>query len=183
MTTLYRVRVRWQGFSGGPGISTLYFVNAPHLSAVRALFDGLKPNLPGTVTLVFANQQDTIESTTGELNGTWTDTAAANVVGTGTGTYAAAAGYGINWSTSGLVNGRHIVGHTYLVPGAGTTTTGIPTTTELATITTACGTFLTAAGSDFVIWSRPTASRAGSFHPVTGASALPYYTVLRSRRD
>jgi len=189
MTTLYRVRAKWAGFTGGPGISTFYFVNAPHLAAVKGFFNDAKANLPTAVTVSFPNAQDTIEDTTGALNGTWTDTAQTSVTGTGTGSYIAAGGYALVWFANAIIHKRHVRGHTYLVPGAGATTNGVPTSTELTTLQTAGSNFLTAAGGDFVIYSRPFAgtpsnpARAGSNHAVTAGAALEKFVVLRSRRD
>lgn len=161
----------------------MYFQNSPHLIDVRAFFDGIKANIPPGVTLTFPNAQDTINDATGALTGGWTAGAVSNVVGTGTGTFIAAGGYLINWQTGSIVNNRRVTGHTFIVPGAGSTTNGVPTATEISTMVTASGSFLTNTAGDFMIWSRPAPGRAGSSHPVTGAIPLPYFTVLRSRRD
>jgi hypothetical protein len=182
MASIYRCRAYWSGFTGQPGITNFYFRNAPHMALVKAFFEAAKPNLPTTTKIDYLASGDVLDDSTGRITGGWTDTQQTTTTGTGTGSYIAAGGYGLRLVTGAVVNGRHVVGRVFLVPGAGATTTGIPTSTENST-TAAAGAAILSGTSDWVVWSRPAPGRSGTSNTVTSVIALPYYVVLRSRRD
>lgn len=203
MTLMDRHRVNWSGFVGGPGVSTFYCVSSFPMNAhLNWLFAALSSFLPTDVHLTFDPTGDTIESTTGALTGTWSDTASAAVDGTNSAAYSAVSGALIRWVTNAVLSGRKLRGHTFLVPFAGDTydTSGQISSTNVALITGAVQALATAMSGTMLIWERPRLARAaytdrrGVTHPaitaragaaaaVQTATCRPTVTELRSRRD
>ena len=157
---MWRLRVVWSGSTVvGPGLSTFYALDtSPGFpAAVRQLFESWKTNFPTGTTITVPNNGDVINPATGTLTGTWTDgTAPAPVTGTGTGVYAKGVGAQIRWKTPGIVNGRRVVGSTFLVPMVtiGFDTDGTLGPATITGITTAATTYL-ASVPGALVWSRP----------------------------
>jgi hypothetical protein len=182
------MRVHWSGFTGSPGLSTLYFsVGTDPVTAVRNLFVGLAPLFPNTVTWSFDNSGDQLDELSGNINGSWSGTAGANVTGSAaSASNAGAAGTAIRWRTAVIANGHRVKGTTFLVPTAASVwdTDGTMTAAALSTATAALGTYLaTATGLAQKIFSRPRPPLSGASSAVTGASILDKCIVLRSRRS
>lgn len=204
MTELLRVKVRWSGFTGGPGYSVLHFrdfgtgdgeggaVNAAAaqgaVDRTRAAFNLIIASLPQSVRIDVEPEVDVIEDTNGQLVNTFATTAPAQVAGTATTTYASSTGANISWNTRGIRNGRRIRGRTFLVPLAlgsfdgngvlaASTITRIQAMANLLTDTT--GT------PDLGVYARPSSAGAtdGQWSVATSGKVAMRGAVLRSRRD
>jgi len=173
----------------GGGLSTFYTVNtppSPFLAAIRVFFDSLKAIFPEEVTFTFPGTGDTIEDSTGALNGTWTSTAPASVTGTATGAWAAGVGGRVIWRTAGLTRGRRVRGTTFLAPVAASQFDASGSLADgNATAWSAIAETLRAAdGGSMRIWTRPQTSTSadGDSHAVILGVVPDAITWLRSRR-
>lgn len=198
MASLERVRVGWSGFAGGPGVNTYYFISAATAMApLKLMCDQMRSKLPSNVTLVIEPQGDIIESTTGQITGSWSATAQAASVGSVGGSYAGPAGIAMTWLTATFLSGRRLKGRTYWVPCTSALYDSDGTLNSIAysEILESASTFVTSSGSNFIIWQRPRlaraatatlpalAARGGGFGTVSGARVTDKVAVLRSRRD
>src|SRR5665811_35028 len=100
MGDISRVRSVWSGFPGGPGVTTMFFVDtATAVASLHTFWNDLKGLFPTDVHIQVENAGDTLESTTGALSGAWSSDAVASVVGTSAEKYSAPSGACINWLT------------------------------------------------------------------------------------
>lgn len=188
MAILERHRVTWSGSPVvGAGVSTFYF-QSPSSSAAGAalhdLFEGLQGNHPAGITWTIESSGVTIDSISGDVNGSFSYTPAeATVSSTGGSGFANGVGMRLQWVTDHIVRGRRSVGATFMVPlaidkftGAGNLADGMVTGTQ-----TVCDAFV---GADvgFVVYSRPGGGNVGSFGAVTAARVPDKVSWLRSRR-
>lgn len=184
MTTLNRYRVIWTGGPGGTGVST-FFSNESSITAladIRAFFNTIAGLWPSAMTFSFPESGDQIESTTGTLVGAWTQPAAAPVVGGNPGAaFAAGVGGRVRWGTGAIVNGRRLVGTTYLTDVTVGTfdNNGTLAPAWISQVKAAADTLV--ATDSLVIWSRPRDGVSG-FGSVESASIPDRVTSLRSRR-
>lgn len=199
MTTLCRVRSVWSGFRGGPGVTTMYFLDTSTcVEDLHTLWTAINAHLPDDVSIQVENTGDTIESTTGDLVGTWpASDEVAPVVGLNVDAYAAPVGAVVNWLTSTVSDGSRLRGKSYIVPLAGNqfASDGSIGTAPLSDLVTAFGNFSAGQLASFVIWRRPrdakaadgsrpaVEARAGSHGLVTSVRIPDVAAVLRSRRD
>jgi hypothetical protein len=118
MADLKKVIVQWDGLAGLPGISVFYVGSATtgFLAPIRTFFNAMATTMPSPLTWTFPAAGDMIDEATGTLTGGWTDTAAAQVTCSGSGSYANGVGAFVRWGTGQIVNGRKVVGKTFLVP-------------------------------------------------------------------
>lgn len=185
MTEISRLRTAWTGFIGGPGVSTMYFLDT--LTAVASVHDfwaALLSRFPVDVMLQVENIGDVIEDTTGEMTDSWSADSVGVLAGTGSGNYAAPSGACINWLTDTVTHGRRLRGRTFLVPLAGGVYDGDGSigAASLEAIQTAADDLISAQSASFVIWHRGTGSD-GTNGLVTSAKVHDFTAVLRSRRD
>lgn len=203
MATLDRHRVTWTGFVGAPGVSTFYVATGSAVNTyIDAFFAAVQPYLPADVTVQVEPLGDSIDSSTGALVGTWTDTSPGPRVGAASGPYSAVSGGLVQWGSSTFLSGRRLRGHTFLVPLDGNIydTNGAITGTPLTAMATAAQALVTSIGGGFYLWQRPRLSapaytdRRGVVHPAISARSGGYGSVLtgtvrskvtelRSRRD
>lgn len=185
MANIDRIQVLWTGGLGLPGITTFYSTpGGGHQADVVALFQALQPATPAGVSVEIPSTGDTIDDTTGELVGVWSFGTDTVYTGSAAGGYAAGVGALFSWSTAGIVAGRKVRGRTFIAPQASGQfdTNGSLTPAAQAFYVSHANDFLTAMGSDLLIWSRPTATRAGSSHSVVSVSVPDRPTSLVSRR-
>lgn len=185
MTDLYRVRSVWSGFPGGPGVTTMFFLDiATAIPDLRAFWDGLKAHIPTDVHIQVENAGDVINDTNGDLVSAWSTGSVAEVVGTGAGTYAAPAGGVIDWQTATIAGTRRLRGRTFIVPLSGDSwqTDGSLSSACITVMLAAASTFQAAQDASFVIWHRGSGSD-GSNGLVTAVKVPDMVAVLRSRRD
>jgi hypothetical protein len=185
---LGRHRTVWNGFVGGPGVSTLYWDIAaatPNLTAWNTFLTAIASRIASTVVLQSQNSGDVLDDVTGAIIGSWTGAAQAAVLGSSTGVYSAPAGGVINWRSAGIVNGHRVRGRTFLVPmgGAQYDADGSLGTTALTSMRSALATFQAAASPNLLVWHRPVGGSGGNSFPVTSADIPDKSAILRSRRD
>ena len=206
MTTLYRIRALWTGFSGAPGYTNLYFGSTDPLAAgaqtaandVRTFFDALKINLPSTVTITVDPTVALVDDFSGQIQQELQlTTPPAAVVGSQATAYAAPSGACITWNTGQYRDGQKVRGRTYCVPYAASTTAvggGLSSSVVASTLAAANG--LINGASILCVYSRPRAAkeparidgkdrvlhRDGVSFPVTSTNVRNYVAVLTSRR-
>jgi hypothetical protein len=190
MATLAKIPVEITGLgAGGTGVSVFYTSNlAPltFMTAIHAMYDGLKAIFPDDVAFVFPGDGDLISDATGGIAGAWSVTAPSPVVGTASGVYAAGVGARLVWATAGVTRGRRVRGTTFLVPIAGAqykNDGGLADGNTTAWAAVADDLFAADSGS-MRIWSRPSTGGGsdGTSHAVTGVTVPNKVSWLRSRR-
>lgn len=185
MTLIHRIDVTWSGWSGAPGISTYYALDAATLlPPLRTFLANFITILPSGITLTFPTSGAQLEDTTGVVSGAWTASAPAQVVGTASGNYSGRTGLVVGWSTSVVVGRRLLRGRNFYVPISvnayspdGTLADG-----TVAAIQTAADAFIAGAGEQR-IWHRPNnlPLNNGVSHPVASAKVRDRVQVLTSR--
>jgi len=204
VTSLDRVRVAWTGtFTGQPGVSTFYFLDAvPNLTHLKDLYGLIAASIPNDVTIAVEGSGETIESTTGEAVGSWSGTAPASLNGGSGAAYSAPVGAIFQWLTGTYFSGRQLKGRTYVVPLASTAFNldGSLDSGFLATARGAATSQLAAFAGNLVVWQRPRpatpawtdkygrthpaiSARGGGHAVVTSGTVPSFAAVLRSRRD
>jgi len=184
---MQRVRVHWTGFTGGPGVNTLFYNDAPADPApdLFTFFNAIKALIPTSVTITIDNSGDLIDEATGAISGAWSGTSASTVTGTTSALYAGPTGAVVDLKTSTVVGRRRLQGRMFLVP---LTTDcyqadGTLATSQLGTLRAAATALQgSTSGADLVVWHRPTPGHAGSKAAVTSAFVPDLAAVLRSRR-
>jgi len=202
---MWRIRTVLAGWTGGPGLNTFYFQEPGTISQptdgvavcgrVRAFWNAVGPYFPAAMTAQVQGTIDTIDPATGQI--TWQDSVTAPAVVTGTS--------GTNFlptqcmillklGTSQFVNGRRVVGRSFLGPiGRLVSEAATPANVVVTAITTAGTTMKgTAPPYEQVVWHRPVYTgpvgarvlvTPGSAHAVTAVTVGTKYASLRSRRD
>lgn len=200
MPDINRIRVVWTGIPTGNGVSTFYTEGGavPNLAPLRAALANLVTMLPTGVTLTIQNQGDTITSEDGLLSGSWSTAAQAAIVGTGTGSYAAAVGACVNWQTDGFHNNRRLRGRTFFVPliSGFFGNNGALAAGAIPNLQGVINGVLGSPAPKYVIWGRPVRPKnpdgtpiagsvaAGGTHSTITAGTVPTKgMVLTSRRD
>lgn len=187
MATLLRVRSSWGGTGVvGAGVSTFYFVAATPgvTAAVSTLWSSMAPVIATGVSITTLNTGDTIDSDTGEINGSYTDGTTTTVTSSGTGSYASGVGARIRWTTGGIRAGRRVRGATFICPlsAANYDTNGTIASGVVTSMSAAAQALLTATTPNFVIYSRPGGGLPGQASVVTAGIVPDAISWLRSRR-
>jgi len=194
--SLNRLKIAWSGWPGQPGYTQLYFDPASPvpLTAVSALLTTWKAYTPNSLSWSIPNGGDTIDETTGDLTGSWSNGSAAIVTGGGGGgSLVGSSGAVISWRTSSIIDGHRPHGRTYVVPmlAVAFDTDGTITSSCQTTLLNGALSFVTAAAGAFEVWHRPKRDpnpphaiiRPGGRAPVTGALVPDLAAVMRSRRQ
>lgn len=185
--------VTWSGIPTGPGYSVFYALPGHSvMSDLRTFFNSLGPSVPAGITFQFPSSGDTIESTTGDLVGSWSGSTLSNVVASATGGYSAASGIAVGWDTDTMVaaggswkTAHRVKGRTYLVPLGDVCydSAGTPIATTLTALNTWLTTLLAAVSPNLVIWAAPKPGNSdGVIGAVTGFRVRDQVAILRSRR-
>jgi len=209
VTNIMRVRAASQGWTGGPGLNTVYFVagddgGAPALAdaqlaadRVRTAFFDARTAFPGSWSVLVSPSVDVLNTENGDLVNSLSVTPPAVVVGDNVG------GFGptvtmvlctLNTSTfsdGSRLKGRHFLGPVCLmVDSNGTPNAGL--ISEIQQYGTALNNAGPGGVPKVVVWRRPREAKAGppavtardgSFGIVTSYTVADKYSVLRSRRD
>ena len=203
MTAIQRLRTTLSGFIGGPGVSTMYFVDAAaSVAAVRAFWNSFASSMPQDVTIQVEAQGDIIEDSTGAITGGWTGSPVTAVVGGISSGYSAPVGTSVRWNTGAVVGGRRLHGRTFVVPLGGNSfdTAGLANQGGVDIWKGYATTLIAAAPLNMLVWGRPRVqtvpytdgrgiphkgllARAGVSAIVTDANVGRKAAVLRSRRD
>lgn len=187
MATIMRFRVHWTGFTGSPGVTTLYYnAGTDPAPDVRSFFSACVARFPTSVNWSFDDTGDTIDDVNGFINGTWSGSAAAPLTGTDASSYSGATGACINWNTASIIGGHRSRGRSFLVPlgGASYDADGSIGSGTLTTLRGALSAYLaTATGAAQVVWRRPGSPGGAGHAGVIGGSIPDLAVVLRSRRS
>lgn len=181
-----KVPVAWQTGAGGTGVSIFFTpFGTDATTEIGAFFNAIKAFFPTAVSWNVPSSGDVVDEVSGLITGAWTGGAAASLVGTGSGAYAAGTGVYARWQTNGIVNGRRVKGRTFLCPliTGCYQSDGTITDANLATMNTAVS--LLAASGKMNIWHRPKTrtSNDGSAHLIVSGAGPDHVTSLRSRRN
>jgi hypothetical protein len=158
------------------------------LARFRTAWDAVAPYMSSSITVDFDPICIAVEATTGVLTGAFAGTDPTSVPGEAAGQPLPYQTQGlVRLATSSVIGGRRLRGRLF-IPGpveADNEATGLPSTTYTGALTTGFATLFDAGatGSEPVIWHRPTAGAGGNSALVTGISAAPTWSVLRSRRS
>lgn len=207
MTTMYRIRSVWTGFTGAPGYTNLFWTTTDPLGAgaqvaadaTRLFWNAIRSALPAVVTIQVESAVALIEDVTGEQQDELTlGTAPAAVGGILSERFASPAGCTVTWNTATFLQGRKVKGRTYLVPMTSSAFQNNGTIDDAirTTIQTAADALISGPGG-FVIFARPrpaqTAAesptgvarpaRVGASAGVTSARVADKSAVLTSCRD
>jgi hypothetical protein len=188
MTTLNKIPVSWGSWPGAPGVSSFYTATGSQdgdTAAIRTFFNSLITLIPSGLTLSVAGVGDTIDDTTGLINGSWAATSTpAIVTGTSGLSYAGNAGSIVHWLTAGVANGHRVRGRTFLVPltNVAFDTGGSIATAALTTLRNAASTLISSMAGDLKVWHRPSPAGPGSSFVVLSSTVPDLAISLRSRR-
>lgn len=182
MPTLNKVTTVTTDTYGGPFYTTHYFnssVGDGGASTVQAFWNAMKTFIAGSAVMNFDGTVQQIDSETGQLTGV-IPTPPWQVLGSAGGEVAPWFTQGlIQWRTAQFVNGRRLIGRTF-IPGVTEqySSSGVPT----AAYTTGLAAGITVMeGGGFVIYS-PT-HRTFGIVPEGASTAWNKFASLRSRRD
>lgn len=186
MTDLDRVRSAWTGFSGAPGVTTMYFLDTvTAVASVHDFWNSVATYLPNDVHILVENAGDVIDDETGDLVGAWSADAVTPAVGVDDNPYPAPSGACITWLTETILDGRRLRGRTFIVPLAGSKYQNDGTLAEgtITALNTIAADLIAAQSASFVIYHRKSGTHAGGNGLVTSAVVHDMAAVLRSRRD
>lgn len=187
---LHRIVLEWAGTAvTGRAVTVLHYDGtedaAPPVAAIKSALSSNAALFPAGTTITVPGAGDSIDDTTGVLNGSWTAAGGGTVTGTATGATVLGVGACIQWSTGAIVNGRRLRGRTFVVPlGAfvwepnGTFSSGALTT--LGALANA----LQATGG-LAVWHRPTTvgGTDGTSAAVLSNKITDKPAFLSTRRD
>lgn len=194
---MQRVRVLWQNWPGSPGYTNFYTsISLASVAPFVTFFDAIKALIPSPITITVPSSGDIVNEATGQILSVWTTTGGGVVNCTGPTVYSGPSGAVAEWSTSGIVAGRRVLGKTYLVPLANTVydAQGNIATASLSVLQAAAGALQSALGNNLLVWSRPfepdpdrvppdtRPARAGTSWPVISARVPDLAAVMKSRR-
>jgi hypothetical protein len=202
MTSVYRVRAIWTGFTGSPGYSNFSFQDLATDTArvaagvgVRAFFNAMVGLFSNTWSIQVQAEVTEYDMSTGHLLGAANmSTVPTAVVGSSTPlAYAGGSGMSIQWNTSLFIAGRRLRGRTYVVPTLNIfDTDGTLSPTALTAGGNAATALISAAGAEFAVWHRlysappGTPGRTqigGAIAPVDSYTLRDKASQLRSRRN
>jgi hypothetical protein len=185
VVNISRLRSVWSGFVGGPGVSTMYFLDTDTaVESVHAFWTELIAQIPDVVSIQVESTGDVIDDETGELQGAWVAEPVAAINCSGSGNYAAPVGAVINWLTGDIAHGHRLRGKTFVVPcvSADMDSDGSLGVVAQSVFKGAGDGLISTQAASFVIWHRGTGSD-GSTGLVTSCQVPDIAAVLRSRRD
>lgn len=174
------------GGSGSSQLSTMYFEEAGALTAqdaanaVHTFWDSIKAFIYSGYTLQVEPEVVSIHVEDGKPTAV-TAVSVAQVTGTGGSDPLPWSSQGlVRWSTGEFINGRQVLGHTY-IPGPLEVSNvgGVPDGSYRTPITTACGVLNSDPLCNFMIYSRKNFTAVN----VLGGQVWTKWAVLRSRRD
>lgn len=189
MANIREVIVDWTTLSGPGKVSVFHFA-APTVSvatqraALGTMLMIIDSNLVEETEWSIRTEGRILESTTGELTGSWTDATVREGAGGASGNSVTdPTQVLLRWRTGQIRNGRFLIGRTF-IPGLneGYTTGGNIAPGILTTWGAAMSTFVGSA-SGFGVWGKPSGTAgAGVFHEATGSQVWSEAAVLRRRR-
>lgn len=185
MANLRKITAVWSGWAGGPGVNTFYVLGgSSHLVEFTAFYNTFEASLPSGVAVTLEETGVIVDEVTGDLTGGWTEEAGTAAAGSDTGGFAAGVGCTVQWRTASILNGRRVIGHTYLVPIGRSCyqTDGTIAEANRASFQDAADTLLADLDESLVVWHRPVSGAGGAAALVTSAAVPDRPAILRSRR-
>lgn len=190
MATINRIRFAWTGSAvTGGGVSTFYSEGgdvAVATAAIRAFYFSMAGLFPASLEIVAPAGGETLDAVSGAVNGVWSTTPPATVVGSGSTSHAKGVGMRVVFNTNAITRRRRIRGCTYLVPivASAFDTDGTILPGNITGITTAAATLIAADGGSLRVYTRPRTkvSNDGATHAITSATVPDKVSWLRSRR-
>jgi hypothetical protein len=199
---MVKIKLRWQGFAGGPGYSNFFFMDKASGSPtpvtaqdaannVQNFGAYVRTHLPIEASLQVQSDVEVIESTDGRLVDVFNVNTMALLQGQAVSApYSAASGAVITWRTAGVRAGRRVRGRTFIVPLANSVyqadgTLSSSFITGMTTNLSGAGWLASTNTALLGVYARPSIKGAtdGEFHTVTGFNIPDKVAVLRSRRD
>lgn len=194
---LYRVRTAWSGVAIGGGLTVFYFgvLGTPSsgdaqaaVDATRDFWTSFAPRMHVNASWTVDGAVDTLDDTTGELEG-FLGVTSRSGAGTQGGDILPLQIQGmIRWDTGGVADGHRLRGRTFM-PGAteaDSATGAVPSGTYVTALSTVAAALIANAATSFAIWHRPIPAdrphgpRAGTSLPVlTGAGVGSWKTQRR----
>ena len=186
------VQFRWNGWSGGPGVSTFHAIGTGASDAtdfaanINPFFSGLSNLVPTGLNTVSTGVYRELDPANGHLIniGSLTSIPLANA-GTGSSAFAAGAGMCVDWLTSTPATHRLRRGRTYLVPLTANIwqTDGTVNNAIVTEVQGLANALLVAAGGVMSVWKRPSSGGTdGVLSEVTGYRVPDKQINLGSRR-
>jgi hypothetical protein len=204
VATIWQVTWAWDGFTGAPGYTNLYYQAqtqdgtecAAAVAKSRTLWTALAGLVPNLVHLDLVTDVRLIDDTDGTLRNIFTVSGTAGVAGSGgVGSYTGPSGGCIDWLT-GVTHGRHMLtGRTFVVPLIGTAyeSNGTLSSATVTGLANAAESMRTGVGPTFGVWGRPRKAPEppatkppqliGAWHPAISSRVVDRAAVLRSRRQ
>lgn len=181
------ITVDWTTDAGSGFVSVLYFnagvAVATQRAAINTWLGAIDGALDSGTTWTVATGGREWNSTTGALEGAWTDTTVYTGVG-------AVGGQAVpdaiqilfRWNTNTVVNGRFLTGRTF-IPGCAAINQDDGNLEEaLRAAIEANGTTFAGSGATPVVWHRPIAGSGGQEVQMQDCSVWSEFAVLRGRR-
>jgi hypothetical protein len=187
MTVIREILIDWTTPAGGGFRSVTHWSTVTAVASQRATLesftDALAAALDNNVSCVIETAGREFEDTTGVLTGSWTDPTVRTSTGSVAGEPVAdATQVLIRWESNSIVNGRFIVGRTFIPGMAAAQLVGGNASAILVANWTGFAQALVTAGTGFRVWHRPQGGTGGvAVSPQVGR-ALPELAVLRRRR-
>lgn len=193
MVNLLRTRAVWTGFPGAPGYTNWFWdyeAGTPAdasdaANSMYSFFDQITGQLPQDVIINISEEGAVVDDATGKQVDIVALASQSTVTGVGAGPYSAPSGCAVRWNTAGVVGGRLVKGHSFIVPLANLAyqTDGSLASAAVTALQNAADASIATQALPRVVYSRPTATRPlGVFSPITTASIPDRAAVLRSRR-
>jgi hypothetical protein len=192
MATVGQTVVRWTGYTGSPGYTTLHgsvtdaTSAAAFYTAVAAWVNAaLRAWVPNTVNVTALGEVKILNSATGIQEDVYGGTPVTYAGGATGGIGPGPAGGCITWKTNTFnAKGHRIKGRTFAVPMAAShfDTDGTLSPGGLTTLSNAAASYISSVPFP-VIWHRPVAHAGGIIAPIAAYSIADKAAVLRSRRD
>jgi len=193
MVNLLRTRAVWTGFPGAPGYTNWFWdyeAGTPAdasdaASSMYNFFNQITGQLPQDVIINISEEGAVVNDATGKQVDIVALASQPTVTGVGAGPYSAPSGCAVRWNTAGVVGGRLVKGHSFIVPLSNSAyqSDGSLASAAITALQNAANASIATQALPRVVYSRPTATRPlGVFSPITTASIPDRAAVLRSRR-
>lgn len=190
---VWQYRVPWSIPNAGPSVSTFHFSDfgpepdATVAQAIKELFEVAKTWIPNDVTISYGDEFTKVETATGILTDAVSIVAPSGTAGTATGTWAAGAGFRLQWRTAAIRNGYRVRGATFFVPAAASAfQSGGQVTASVANAMEPAGQAMLSAlfnaSIPLVVYSRPRPGVPGAQSPVDTADVTGLAATLRGRK-
>lgn len=198
MTDMAVTKVELTGFVGAPGLNTFHWCAPAHGEITQTHVDDFHDQLATSyaaiaqlfasgVTWTILPDVDILEAETGTLIGALTYTGEETMTGSGSGNdnVSRASQVGFRWITSDIIDGRRVLGRTFMGPASGDVfenNGSIIAAGQAAWPPFFSGIF-DAGTARLVVWHRPKGASPGQVSDVNSCVIAPQPFVLRSRRS